>query len=137
MVKISDYGDFHLWWRVFSVLLKITFAHSTSLLPITDPPVKQKRKYSVHKIYRYVGWCLYLRRILGFHDSCLIRSVLLCRLLRESGWEARINFGTRKTDVPVTDGWPIIGHCWVTLGGENVTAEYPFVFSYPGRGEAG
>ena len=83
------------------------------------------------KLRRYCALWLYVRTRVGFHDKCYFRSVLTCRVLRRSGIDARLNFGTKKDDITIGDGWHMTGHCWVSFGNETSVTDYPFVFQYP------
>ena len=132
--KLKYYRDLRLLWHIFIISLRVTFAKYPILLSLANPglyPNIAEDKRNAEKIYGYVGLCLYCRRKPGIHDSCLTRSILICRLFRESGFNAKINFGTKKADKPMQDGWSTIGHSWVTLNGEEIPTDYPFIFKYP------
>ena len=132
--KFRYYCDFKLHWHIFVIVLEVTISKYSSLLSLNysnlDPKITNDEKH-IEKIYKYVGLCLRIRRILGFRDSCFTRSILLCRLLRKSGFNAKINFGTKKADKPMQNDWSTIGHSWVTLNDEEIRTDYPFIFKYP------
>lgn len=63
-------------------------------------------------------------------DTCLTNSILLCRVLRQSGIRARVNFGVMK-DSSGSGGMNTAGHCWVTVAEEDISPPYPVIFTYP------
>ena len=63
-------------------------------------------------------------------NTCLIRSLVLYRLLRTGGMPARIHFGVRRA------GSQLNGHSWLTCEGESLSespANSPFneIYAYP------
>lgn len=135
--KASLYLDIPLHWSTWTTVFKLTRARPGALLKFIeiDLPTKTLRKnYTPDQLYRYVCLCVGLRRRLGFKDTCLIKSLLQCRLYREAGFDARVHFGTRTADEEERhnlDGWSTVGHCWVTLNNETIPADFPFVFTHP------
>jgi hypothetical protein len=51
------------------------------------------------------------RRLFGIRATCLLRSMVLYRFLRESGVAVRLHLGVRS------DGDALTGHAWLTLDG--------------------
>jgi len=60
-----------------------------------------------HEIERLVNRVNRVGGLLGFLNTCLTRSVIRCRLMRENGIDARVVFGLDKR------GDTMAGHCWV------------------------
>ncbi|MBU0549689.1 MAG: lasso peptide biosynthesis B2 protein [Candidatus Omnitrophica bacterium] len=128
--KVSYYKDWRLLLRVFVTSLRISFiclsgkAHLLlSLIPLETH--KFTKNQDKEKIARYVYLCLFLRRILGIRDTCFMRSVLLCSILRQAGIEAGINFGSKKEDKE------FLGHCWVNQNREDMISGYQLIFRHP------
>lgn len=64
-------------------------------------------------------------RVFQRYGTCLLRSLILFRFLRQQGWPVKIHFGVRKTAEGLTD---ITGHSWLVL------AEEPFLEAESQRG---
>ena len=127
--KILYYRDVKLLWRVFTASLKISFISSIrqrQLLNFSISPKKMvlTKNADTDKIYKYVCFCLFILRKLGFRYTCFTHSILLCRMLRQAGIEASVNFGARKA------GRELEGHCWVSHS-EATTVDYQTIFTYP------
>lgn len=63
-------------------------------------------------------------------STCLIRSLVLYRLLRTEGMEVQIHFGVRKA------GSTLAGHCWLTHQGRPLTGttsgnDFSDIYAYP------
>jgi len=134
---ISLYLDFSLHWHVWRTSFKLTSMKQGLMLKLVKINCDTNllaRAYTISQLDRYVGICIWLRRKFGLKDTCFIKSLLQCRIFREAGFDAKINFGTRKAtqeELPQLDGWSTVGHCWVTLNGQNPSYDFPFVFQYP------
>lgn len=122
--KLTYYRDFALLFRAFFISLKISFSPNRFLIPLANPKRKGKSE-AREKIFRYAHLILYLRKLVGFRDTCLISSLLLCNLLRQSGIGAQVNFGARK------DGRKMAGHCWVSIDNEGSPVDWQTIFKYP------
>ncbi len=80
-------------------------------LPVRGKQVEERT------ILRCAGrWFALLDR-LGHGASCLTRSLVLARVLRHGGHDARLVFGARS------DNGRREGHCWVTVQGRTVAGE--------------
>lgn len=88
-------------------------------------------KADTDKISIYVNMLVFVRRKLGFRETCLTHSLLLCHALRANGVDAKINFGARKNSEPTDDELPFTGHCWVTLRQDDNPTNYDILFTYP------
>lgn len=84
------------------------------------------------KIPRYIS--LYFRFLgkVGFRNTCLTRSALLCYVLRKRGYNAQMNFGI-KTDPEKDNIDPsFLGHCWVSVAHDNYKElSYETISQYP------
>lgn len=94
---------------------------------IADPLKDNVRE----KISRYVNLYVSIRNKLGFRDTCLTYSILLCHMLRKHGLDAKINFGARKQATDPAGDIRSIGHCWVTVGQEELPMPYQIIFKHP------
>jgi len=113
---------------------KVTSAsESSSLLDLVNIQVNPnfKPKYPFILLSSNVRLCINIRRLFRCKDTCLIRSILLCRILREHGIDGKINFGTQKKENSAQPGWSTEGHCWVTVDAQEKDHGYPFTFQYP------
>jgi len=122
--KLSDYKDLPLLFRVFFVSLKISLSPSEALIRLANPQPCRRHKER-EKIVKYVCLCLYFRKLLGLKDTCLTSSLLLCNVLRQYGIEAQVNFSAKK------DKKNMAGHCWVSIGDEEISSDYSLIFKYP------
>lgn len=122
--KLCDYKDLPLLLRIIFVSLKISLSPAKALIPLANPQPCGKHKER-EKIVRYVGLFLYFRKLLGLKDTCLTSSLLLCNVLRQYGIEAQVNFSAKK------DKKNMAGHCWVSVGAEEISSDYTLIFKYP------
>lgn len=133
--KILYYSDARLFFRIsmisLMIFLRTSFFSCKALIALADSKKGKKTKVGTEKIIRYVHLFLRLRKKLGFKETCLTYSILLCRILREFGLDAKINFAGKKSETLSTDTLPISGHCWVSLNGENETGDWNLIFQYP------
>ena len=127
--KILYYKDWQLLMSVFASSLKISLVSLLGkghLLLSSIPPLnKLTKKQNKEKVIRYANLCLFLRKRLGIRDTCFMRSIFICSVLRQSGIDAEINFGSPKKDKE------FIGHCWVDQHREGVIIDYQIIFRYP------
>jgi len=77
--KLGYYRDIPLLSRTFFTSFKMSLSSRGSQISSANPR-QNGRTEEKEKIVKYVNLCLYLRRRLGFKDSCLTSSLLLCSL---------------------------------------------------------
>lgn len=92
---------------------------------------RAEQKLEKERVIRCVNLCLFIRNKLGIKDTCLSGSLLLYNMLRQTGFDVKINFGIDKKSVLRYGDIPFIGHCWVTLGDENMAIPQIPIFTYP------
>ena len=122
--KLGYYKDIPLLVHTFFTSLKVSLSPDDSLLSLAIPK-KRRQSEQKEKIVKYVHFCLFLRKYLGFKDTCLTSSLLLCSLLRQYGVDAQMNFSAKK------DREEMAGHCWVSVGNEKIACDYTLIFKYP------
>jgi hypothetical protein len=83
------------------------------------------------KIYDYVNLYFLIRRKLGIRDTCLTYSVFLCHMLIQAGVNAKVNLGAKKAGFKSGAGSNMVGHCWVTVGEQEVITDYQLLCKYP------
>ncbi len=134
--KLQKYADFTLHLIVLAVFLKFIFVPREKLLMFIRAPLKTRgaSNRNIEKIRSYVSIYLNIRRKFGVQETCLTRSLLLCRALRENGIDARVQFGVRAADAherQMLDDQKTVGHCWVTVPGERVPHNFPLLITCP------
>lgn len=122
--KLGYFRDIPLLTRTFFTSLKVSLSPDSSLISLANLKPRGKAE-DREKVVKYVHFCLYLRRLLGFKDTCLTSSLLLCNLLRQYGIDAQMNFSAKK------DKESLSGHCWVSVGEEKIVSDYTLIFKYP------
>ncbi len=136
--KISYYKDIGLLVKVFLSSLKLSFIAVSGRDHLLLKMASAKgREHSIladrEKLTRYTNLCLFARKLLGIRDTCLIRSVFLCHMLRRAGVDAAVAFGAKKSEKLISPREiSYDGHCWVTVKdeeGPNVT--YKQIFQHP------
>jgi hypothetical protein len=136
--KISYYADTLLHLRIIREMAVISLyrgkGYHCAVPDSVVPHPKAADPAYLFRLRRYCALWLAIRNRLGFHDRCYYRSALTCRVLRQSGIDARLNFGTMKGDASAADDWHFTGHCWVSYGTEVLETAYPFVIQYPSKG---
>jgi hypothetical protein len=132
--KILYYSDIKLFFCILITSLKISYRVSIlscrNLLLLIKLKKNKIEKINMEKIINYVHFFLRLRKKLGLKDTCLTYSLLLCRILRKSGIDAKINFASKR-DTLLKEGFPFSGHCWVTLNEKDTSGEWEIIFRYP------
>lgn len=130
--RISYYRNLGLLLAAFRISSLIFFrflTNGSAFLPaIVSMPVSKTISGDRETVERYCQLCLRAWSAVGFKVTCLVYSLLVCRMLRESGFNAEVNFGSGK------NRGRMIGHCWVTVGGETIESPYTIIFR---TGEAG
>lgn len=126
--KLIYYRDIKFLLRICLLYLRIIYVLKKDNHPVLEliPPVNRdlKKAADIEKITRYKDFCILVFRKLGFKDTCLIRSIIFCSILRSAGMDVRVNFGSMRIDNK------LVGHCWLDYNkeeGEN----YKLVCSYP------
>jgi hypothetical protein len=122
--------------RAVDIQRKVSLRGGRDSFSILDCPVAGGATADPKSMERVVNRALRVGAALGLLNSCLSRSVVLCRLLRENGVDARVAFGLNK------DGDRLAGHCWVVWegklpvalpdGGFKIIEYYPTAESRPG-----
>lgn len=136
--ELRTYKNIQLLGRLFLLSLRLlvtshTRGYKAAIRSVSDINVETPRKHKAdtNKISNYVNMLVFIRRKLGFRETCLTHSLLLCHALRANGVDAKINFGARKISEPKGDELPFTGHCWVTLRTDDNTTNYDILFTYP------
>ncbi len=122
--------------RAIDIQRKVSRRGGRDSFSILDCPVADGAGADPKRLERVVNRALRVGAAIGLLNSCLSRSVVLCRLLRENGVDARVAFGLNK------DGDRLAGHCWVVWegkppvvlpdGGFKIIEYYPTAESRPG-----
>ena len=125
--KLKYYSNIILLTRIFLASFYILLARAHSLIPLANPELKGYgfKNNDREKLTRYVSLCVYIQSILGIKYTCLTYSILLCRILRQHGFDVNINFGVKKED------GNMLGHCWVTGENDRIPTDYEVVLNYP------
>lgn len=122
--KIKHYNDIIFLLEIFLFSLKISFSSNHALIPLAEAK-KNKPTKDKETLTRYVSLCLLIRKKLGFKDTCLASSLLLCHFFRKYAIDARVCFAARKLDEKVQ------GHCWVEVGNQEDSEGWNIIFKYP------
>lgn len=130
------YRDIKFLIKIFITSIKISFISlikgPQSLVDILPPiNISALKNADREKINKYVNLYIFICRKIGIRNTCLTRSILLCYILRQSGIDAKVNFGAKKADSQSRTGLNMIGHCWVTVGDEKLQLDEKLIFSYP------
>ena len=126
-----------LFFRIFSTSLELRISlfpaqKKKSLFRLNQKVILKRKTDKKDKIFRYVSLYSRLLGKLGFRNTCLTRSALLCLVLRKLGYDAQVNFG-----IPINSGKNNLdpsfqGHCWVNIAGDNfMEGEYETIHKYP------
>jgi hypothetical protein len=130
------YFDLFLFWRILKTSFCVFSSKEQNFLSIikvdiSNPIHHANREKMITKISHYVSIFLRIRLLLKKPHTCLTHSIIYCRVLRDYGIDAKVNFGTKKELNPETMEWPLTGHCWVTYDDEFIDSEYSFTFQIP------
>jgi hypothetical protein len=104
-----------------ALMRMLTPAHPRRRTEATDPD-------RIVRLTDLVLGCVPLAR-----NTCLVRSLVLYRLLRTKGMAVRIHFGVRKVD------GKLAGHSWLTRQGQLLTEvspgnDFSEIYAYPPDG---
>ena len=106
-----------------------------ALLHTLDRPAYPRRRFDQVAVelaqvaWRYTYFILI--KFCRLKKPCQLRSLAVFALMRRRGLDVRIHFGVRKDDLAM------VGHCWVTLSGEQVVEQqdpreiYTETYVYP------
>lgn len=123
------HSDLNLLFRISGAVFKLAviyfFKGSGSVLKLLEGVERRTKSYSKIKIEKYVNLFIFIQSKLGIRYTCLTYSILLCYILRKSGYDAKINFGANNKEY---------GHCWVTIGDEEVKMPFGLILKYPEKG---
>jgi hypothetical protein len=98
--------------RVLDMQRRIGRAGGLEAFSILDCPVSGTlRGWTPGELERLVNRATRLGGLFGLLNTCLTRSVIRCRLMREAGTDARVVFGLDR------QGEALAGHCWVVWEG--------------------
>lgn len=101
------------------------FIPDSELMALANPRTRSKPK-DIDRIRNSVGLCFLLGTKAGMKNTCLIHSVVLCRLLNQHGFNASVVFAAKKNEEN-----KMIGHCWVTVNNIEITDDWHVIFNYP------
>ncbi|OQA88030.1 MAG: Bacterial membrane flanked domain protein [bacterium ADurb.Bin236] len=104
--------------RAIDIQRKVSRRGGRDSFSILDCPVAAGAVADPKRLERAVNRALRVGAVFGLLNSCLSRSVVLCRLLRENGVDARVAFGLNKDDDRLA------GHCWVVWEGNPLWRYY-------------
>ena len=115
--------------RVLACLARLFTGRKRDWLDLLEVPVGVQRG-GTEAAGCVQAWLRVLEK-LGMRPSCLARSVLLCRVLRQCGVDAKVTFG-------VTGGGGVahavenrIRHCWVEEAGDETPEGWKPVLRLP------
>ncbi len=114
--------------RVLAALVLLASNRKSNWLGLVDVPVSGGGPEAA---LRCAERWLCLTRRPGAGASCFARSVLLCRVLRQSGIPASITFGGVQGERGEDGGREKVRHCWVEEAGEGPPEGWKPVFRYP------
>lgn len=118
--RLRDPRDLWLFLQILTMLLllprRIRKSSLPDMLASIDPGITPRRRDRA-LLDKTVGFTdsLLRYRVFQRYGKCLLRSLVLFRVLRRQGWPVEIHFGVRKTEERAND---ITGHSWLMLDGE-------------------
>lgn len=130
ITRLRDPRDLWLFLQIISMLLtlprQIRRCSLPELLEKLDPGVSDSPQ-DMAKLNKTVSFINSLLQYRFFHryGECLMRSLILFRLLRNQGWPVEIHFGVRKIS---NNNVEITGHSWLALNGEKFLENNKEVF---------
>ena len=125
MTRAAYYlGDIPLLGRSLVTYVRAHCFTADSKLILLANPSQKKRTRDKDRIMRCVGLCFRIGARLGARNTCLIHSVVLCRMLKQHGMNATLTLGVKKEN-----GDRMIGHCWVTLDGAELPGDWHVILS--------
>ena len=108
--------DIFILAKVFYLTLILSVELYTKPLPtllkaLTPPPSFRLKNWDISKVVKWLDF-FSIWGIPPFRESCLKRSLILYKFLREKGIDVKINIGVKKEVKEVR------GHAWLTLNGK-------------------
>ncbi|MFA6450733.1 MAG: lasso peptide biosynthesis B2 protein [bacterium] len=98
--------------QIFEMQKRIGRDGGRTAFELLDCPVTGSlRSWTPDDLEKLVNRATRLGGMFGMLNTCLTRSVIRCRLMREAGVDARAVFGLDK------HGGALAGHCWVVWEG--------------------
>lgn len=136
MKSISDlspnniFDCFVLALRILDLQKEIGAKGGSSAFDILDCPLGTScGGWDAQKIEKTVYDAMRIGGLTGRLNTCLSRSVIRCRLMREAGIDARVIFGLNKNEDMLK------GHCWVVWEGSSgpglKDSNFDFIEVYP------
>ncbi|MBU1863227.1 MAG: lasso peptide biosynthesis protein [Candidatus Omnitrophica bacterium] len=134
--EMIRFKEWHLFLRTFIISFKIFFLCLLRKDHLLFSRLPKKRDTIPSddvkdRIMRYVNLCMFLRKNVGMNNTCFVYSVLLCHMLRQAGFDARVNFGAKSIEIAKEDDIPFVGHCWLSIGNEKVNVPHQLLLKYP------
>ena len=119
-------GDTPTLLRAFFTYLRAYFLTPDSrLLEFANPGISGKPG-DMERIRDCVGLCFRFGDKIGLNNTCLIHSVVLCRLLNRQGFNASVVFAAKKNE-----NSRMIGHCWVNVNNTEINDNWHVIFNHP------
>jgi len=98
--------------RIIDMQRRIGRGSGSVAFDMLDCPVSSSLKgWQAGELERIVNRATRVGGLFGLLNTCLTRSVIRCRLMRETGIDARVVFGLDRR------GEALAGHCWVVWEG--------------------
>ena len=119
-------GDIPMLWRTLFTYIRAYFLVTDNNLLEFANPITHRKHRDMERIRNCVGVCFRLGSMISLKNTCLIHSVVLCRLLNQHGFHASIVFATKKNKES-----KMIGHCWVTVNNRDLINDWQVIFNYP------
>ena len=119
-------GDLPLLWRTVAAYLRAYYFTDDSRLPELAVPETRRKPREIDRIRNCVGACFRLGSKVGMNNTCLIHSVVLCRLLNQHGFTASVVFAAKKDEKN-----KMVGHCWVAVDNVDMPDDWHVIFKYP------
>ncbi|MEQ8272263.1 MAG: lasso peptide biosynthesis B2 protein [Deltaproteobacteria bacterium] len=107
---------------VVSVALRFETTQDVLRRMLGTCALRRPERATLDRVRRYVDLLLFRIPFPGADGRCVPRSIVIARFARQLGFDARVQFGIRRT----SDG--LMGHAWVVIDGAPV-------FEAPGKVE--
>jgi hypothetical protein len=110
---------------LFTYFRAYFFTPDNELTAFANPRTHRESR-DIDKVRNCVGLCFLLGMKAGLKNTCLIHSVVLCRILNQHGFNASVVFAAKKNEEN-----KMIGHCWVAVNNAEITDDWHVIFNYP------